>query len=182
VNAVAFLVSAAALLACGAPPRQRHGSMDRRYDDAIATAVAKAKHIHPVPPALVRAVIRQESAFRPRAVSRAGARGLMQVMPSNARRLGVTPDELWDPDKNLLAGVRLLAVLLKHYQGDVISALVGYNARPRRLFAPVPRNGETPTYVWNVLAFYEQYRREETPDWRRRPDLTGRDRLIPLQE
>jgi len=181
VNASALVVSAVALSAC-APPGHRQRSVDRRYDDAIAAAITKAKHIHSVPPALVRAVIRQESSFRPRAVSRAGARGLMQVMPSNARPLGVTPDELWEPDKNVLAGVRLLAVLLKHYQGDLISALVGYNARPRRLFAPVPRNGETPTYVWNVLAFYEQYRCEETPDCRRRPDLAGRDRLIPSKQ
>lgn len=182
MNAIALLVSGMAVLACGAPPQHRPGPADRRYDDAIAMAIAKARHIHPVPPALVRAVIRQESAFRPRAVSRAGARGLMQVMPSNARRLGVTPDELWDPEKNVRAGVLLLAMLLKQYQGDVISALVGYNARPRRLYAPVPRNGETPAYVWNVLAFYEQYRCEEARDCRRRPDLAGQDRLIPLKQ
>jgi hypothetical protein len=50
--------------------------------------------------------------------------------------------------------VRLLAVLLRHYEGDVISALVAYNARPRRLFAPIPRNGETPAYVWKVLGMF----------------------------
>jgi soluble lytic murein transglycosylase-like protein len=92
-------------------------------------------------------VIWVESGFRPRAVSRAGAKGLMQLMPYTARRVGIGERELFDPQRNVLGGVRLLAVLLRHYEGDVISTLVAYNARPRRLFAPIPRNGETPAYV-----------------------------------
>jgi soluble lytic murein transglycosylase-like protein len=134
---------------------------DNRFDPLIAAAIGQTRVVHAVPPALVRAVIRQESGFSPRALSRAGARGLMQLMPATAQRLGVAPEALWDPAKNILAGVRLLAVLLEHYRGDIVSALVAYNARPRRLLAPIPQNGETPRYVWNVLAFYEQYRREE---------------------
>lgn len=133
---------------------------EHRYDAAIATAVADAAHVFVVPRSLVRAIIRRESSFRPHALSRAGACGLMQVMPANAARLGVGLQELWDPTKNVLAGTRLLAVFLKHYRGDVISALVAYNARPRRLFAPLPRNGETPEYVRHVLAYYEAYERE----------------------
>ncbi len=97
----------------------------------------------------------------------------MQVMPANARRLGLTTHDLLDPAKNILAGVRLLAVLLRHCRGDVVSALVAYNTRPRPLFAPLPRNGETPAYVWRVLAFYEQYHCEETHDCRRPADLAG---------
>jgi soluble lytic murein transglycosylase-like protein len=97
-------------------------------------------------------VISVESSFRPRAVSRAGAKGLMQLMPYTARRVGIAERDLFDPAKNILGGVRLLAVLLGHYDGDVISALVAYNARPRRVLAPIPRNGETPAYVWRVLA------------------------------
>jgi soluble lytic murein transglycosylase-like protein len=100
----------------------------------------------------VVAVISVESSFRPRAVSRAGAKGLMQLMPYTARRVGISERQLFDAAQNIRGGVRLLAVLLRHYDGDVISALVAYNARPRRLFAPIPRNGETPKYVWRVLA------------------------------
>jgi len=163
MRAVPTLMFAATLAACTAKalPRSRAGNQ-HRYDDAIAAAIGQANAVYPVPPALVRAVIRQESAFLPGAVSRSGARGLMQIMPANARRLGFRPDELWDPAKNIMAGVRLLAVLLKRYRGDVVSSLVAYNARPRPLFAPLPRNGETPAYVWKVLAFYEQYRRLES--------------------
>ena len=135
--------------------------LEHRSDAAITAAVADAARGFLVPRSLVpRSLVRRESSFRPHALSRAGACGLMQVMPANAARLGVGLQELWDPTKNILAGTRLLAVLLKHYRGDVISALVAYNARPRRLFAPLPRNGETPEYVRHVLAYYEAYERE----------------------
>src|SRR5262249_55056957 len=117
------------------------------YDAEIAAAVLDVKSIHYVPPALVRAIIQQESRFNAREVSRSGAIGLMQVMPFNAPRVGIDARDLWEPSQNILAGVRLLAVLLNYYDGDLISALVAYNARPRELFAPIPRNGETPRYV-----------------------------------
>ena len=100
--------------------------------------------VHPVPTALVKAIIRCESDFNPRAFSRAGAIRLMQVMPLSARRVGIAPDELWKPAQNILAGARLPAILLRYCDG--VSALVAYNARPRKVFAPLPRNGETPRY------------------------------------
>ena len=102
-----------------------------------------------------------ESAFNPRALSRTGAIGLMQLMPFNASRVGLTQADLWNPRLNILAGVRLLAVLLAHYQGDLISTLVAYNAGPRKPLAPIPQNGETPEYVRRVLTFYVQYLRAE---------------------
>jgi soluble lytic murein transglycosylase-like protein len=133
------------------------------FDGEISAAVEDVRAIWPVPAALVRAVIRQESAFEPRARSSAGAIGLMQVMPGNAVKLGFTEAELWEPAKNVLAGTRLLAVLLKHYDGDLISVLVAYNARPRRLGAPIPRNGETPLYVRAVLRYFAAYAHETGP-------------------
>lgn len=137
------VLAVAALLAARAPVP---------FEAEIDAALAETVGIFPVPKALVVAVISVESGFRPRAVSRAGAKGLMQLMPYTARRVGIAERDLFDPWKNILGGVRLLAVLLRHYDGDVISALVAYNARPRRLYARVPRNGETPAYVWRVLA------------------------------
>jgi soluble lytic murein transglycosylase-like protein len=120
-------------------------------------AIAASSGIYPVPKPLVKAVIRAESAFDARAVSRAGAIGLMQLMPGTARRLGIPPVDLYDPARNVLGGVRLLAVLLRHYQGDVVSTLVAYNARPRQRFAPIPKNGETPAYVRAVLENLRRY-------------------------
>lgn len=136
-------LSVAAVLAASAPIR---------YEAEIDAALAEVAAIYPVPKALVVAVISVESGFRPRAVSPAGAKGLMQLMPYTAGRVGLDEQRLFDPAQNILGGARLLAVLLRHYDGDVISALVAYNARPRGLFVPVPRNGETPAYVWRVLA------------------------------
>jgi soluble lytic murein transglycosylase-like protein len=161
------LLPAAALLVCAPAMATPSDSRDRArvecrmlnrtFDAAIASAVAEVVSVWPLPPSLVKAVIQQESAFQPTAVSSAGAIGLMQVLPSNAARLGFAPEALVNPSENILAGARLLAVLLKHYRGDVISALVAYNARPRRRLAPLPDNGETPAYVRAVLRFWTRY-------------------------
>jgi soluble lytic murein transglycosylase-like protein len=127
------------------------------FEAEIDAALVETRRIYPVPKALVAAVTAVESGFRPHAVSRAGAKGLMQLMPSTAKRVGIAERELFDPKRNILAGARVLAVLLRHYDGDLISALVAYNARPRQPYAPVPRNGETPTYVWKVLGALRRF-------------------------
>jgi soluble lytic murein transglycosylase-like protein len=164
---VTLTLAALTLAAVGAPTRAAAiGALENEhaFDATIAAAIAETRHIYPVPADLVRAVMRQESGFSPAARSRAGAVGLMQVMPFNAEALGVRVDELKDPGKNVLAGARMLAVLLAHYKGDVISALVAYNARPRKLGAPLPRNGETPEYVHAVLSFWRYYARQSGQD------------------
>jgi soluble lytic murein transglycosylase-like protein len=127
------------------------------YDDAIRAAVTQVSAVWPLPSSFIKAVIQRESNFQPAAVSSAGAIGLMQVLPSNAERLGFRKEDLWTPGKNILAGTRLLAALLRHYRGDVISTLVAYNARPRPLEAAVPENGETPAYVRAVLATWAAF-------------------------
>jgi soluble lytic murein transglycosylase-like protein len=136
---------------------------EHAFDSEIDAAISAAQGVFVVPASLVRAVIKQESAFRPRALSKCGARGLMQVMPGNAAKLGLADaDELWIPRLNLLAGVRLLAVLLKHYEGDVIASLVAYNSGPKARFAPVPANGETPEYVLRILRYWRAFESERT--------------------
>jgi len=152
-----LLLSVAVLVV--APPAET------RFDAAIAAAIADVGDIcrpqhHPIPLTLVRAVIRQESAFNPHAVSKVGAVGLMQVMPVNARKLGFSPEQLLDPRLNILAGVRLLAALLRHYEGDVIAALTAYNSGPKPKLAPIPVNGETPGYVLAILRYWRAYDRE----------------------
>jgi soluble lytic murein transglycosylase-like protein len=139
------------------------GGRDDAFAAAIDAAVRDVADLYPVPPALVKAVIRRESAFNPRARSRVGAIGLMQVMPFNARKVGLREAELWDPDRNILGGTRLLAALLRYYNGDMVAALAAYNAKPRNPFAPLPRNGETPEYVTMVLRYYDEYTREPGP-------------------
>jgi soluble lytic murein transglycosylase-like protein len=88
----------------------------------------RAARKHGISPNIFRALVRVESAWNPKAVSRVGARGLSQVMPANARRCGLkTPEELWDPVKNLHCGAQILAEDLKTYGGDMRNALKSYN-------------------------------------------------------
>lgn len=140
---------ALALLLAGAPGEQP-------YETEINAAIADVADVWPVPAELVRAVIQTESAFNPRAVSSAGARGLMQLMPSTAVKVGVDAKRLFMPADNILAGVRLLAALLKYYEGDVVAALVAYNSGPKPKASRIPDNGETPAYVLRIL---ERWRR-----------------------
>ena len=90
--------------------------------DAIISRAARA---HGVEEGLIRSVIRTESAFNPRAVSPAGAQGLMQLMPGTARDLGVSNP--FDPEQNVMAGTRYLRQLLDRYQGDLDRSLAAYN-------------------------------------------------------
>lgn len=124
-----------------------------RYDDIIRGAAER----HDVPFALVKAVVAAESGFNPRAVSRAGARGLMQLMPATARDLGV--EDSFDAHKNVEGGTRYLAALLRSFKSETL-ALAAYNAGPSRVakLGRVPDFKETRAYVDKVLrlrALYE---------------------------
>lgn len=100
---------------------------------------------------LLKSVMRQESAFKPCAVSTAGAMGLMQIMPETAGTLGL--DDPFDPAKNTEAGAHFLKMMLDRYQGDVPMALGAYNAGPARVdkAGGVPPIAETMQYVTNIL-------------------------------
>jgi soluble lytic murein transglycosylase-like protein len=122
-------------------------SNNRAYDAYIHEAAA----FHGVDVALVRAVIQVESEFDPRAVSRAGARGLMQIMPSTAVRLGVL--DSFDPRQNIFGGVRYLRILLDMFRGDVSLAVAGYNAGEHAVqrHNGIPPYRETQGYVRKIL-------------------------------
>ncbi len=116
--------------------------------------VAKHAQTHGVPAALVHAVIRVESCFDPRALSRVGARGLMQLMPRTAAQLGVT--DSFDADQNIAGGVRYLSQLLTRFENDTPLAIAAYNAGPTAVdaYGGVPPFSETRKYVERVLAEY----------------------------
>jgi soluble lytic murein transglycosylase len=118
--------------------------------------IAEASRQHGVPPALVKAVIHAESAFDPRAVSRKGAMGLMQLMPDTARSLGVR--EPFAAAQNVLAGTRYLRRLHDRY-GSWTFTLAAYNAGPGAVdrYRGVPPYGETRQYVTKVLSYYRRY-------------------------
>lgn len=100
---------------------------------------------------LLFAVAQQESGLNPYAVSSAGARGVMQLMPATAAGLGVDPN---DPAQNIDGGARLLAQLLAQYNGDTSLALAAYNAGPGavRKYGGIPPFQETQNYVASILA------------------------------
>ena len=121
------------------------------YGDLIFAAAKK----HKVNPALIAAVIRAESAFQPRALSPKGARGLMQLMPATAKRYGVRTSELFQPARNIEAGVRYLAFLAERFKGDLPKILAGYNAGEGSVdrYGGVPPYRETQGYVRRILGY-----------------------------
>lgn len=118
--------------------------------------VDKHAKAHNVPVALVRAVMRVESCYNPRAVSRTGARGLMQLMPETASQLGV--HDSFDAEQNISGGVRYLRQLLERFKNNTRLAVAAYNAGPSAVdaYRGVPPFPETRSYVTRVIAEYRQ--------------------------
>ncbi len=127
-----------------------HQASQDEIDSSIVMAAAR----HNVDPNLVRAVVKVESNFNSNAVSRKGAMGLMQLMPSTARSLNVKNP--FDPDQNVDAGVRHLKHLLENYGGDVNLTLAAYNAGSGAVArsAGVPHFAETQNYVRRITNLY----------------------------
>ncbi len=133
--------------------------------EACYTAIWTAAERYRVDYALVKAVIKTESNFNPQAVSPAGAKGLMQLMPETADALGV--DDSFHPEENIHGGVRHLRYLLDRFKGDLRLALAAYNAGEKVVFRykGIPPYKETRTYVRKVMQHYHNYTNElENPD------------------
>jgi len=126
----------------------------QKIDSCIDTAARK----YNVPSELIRGVIRAESDFCYDAVSRAGAQGLMQLMPGTARELGVV--DPFDVDQNIDGGVRYLKKMMNQFKGDVKLALAAYNAGPGavRRYQGIPPYKETIQYVKRVLEYSQKNR------------------------
>jgi soluble lytic murein transglycosylase-like protein len=122
--------------------------------DGVEKLVREAAERHHVDPALVRAVIETESNWNPAAVSRKGALGLMQLIPTTAQRFGV--NDVFNPKQNVEAGVRYLRTLLERYRGNLDLALAAYNAGEGAVDRAhgVPSYRETRNYVQRVQDAY----------------------------
>jgi len=136
------------------PPSDHDIARYSRFDAWIRQAAT----LYQIPEQLVRAVIRCESDYDPRAVSVSGARGLMQLMPDTASLMLVR--DIDDPHDNIFGGVRLLRVLANEFNGDLDLTVAAYNAGDGAVirFGGIPPFQETRDYVVNVTKYYRRYR------------------------
>lgn len=136
------------------PPSDRDVARYTRYDGWIREAAT----LYQIPEQLVRAVIRCESDYDPRAVSVSGARGLMQLMPDTAGLMLVR--DIDDPHDNIFGGVRLLRVLANEFNGDLELTIAAYNAGDGAVirYGGIPPYQQTRDYVVSVTKFYRRYR------------------------
>ena len=136
------------------PPSDHDVARYTRYDETIREAAT----LYQIPEQLVRAIIRCESDYDPRAVSVSGARGLMQLMPDTADRLMVK--DIADPRENIFGGVRFLRVLANSFNGDLELTVAAYNAGPGAVvqYGGIPPYAQTRDYVVKVTRYYRRYR------------------------
>jgi soluble lytic murein transglycosylase-like protein len=122
--------------------------------------VLRAADRHQVDPALVKAIIMAESGYNPRAISKRGAKGLMQLMPRTARALGVV--DIFDPEHNINAGVKYFKHLMNRFEGDTRLALAAYNAGSSKVrqYRGVPPFEATKYYIKKVFRYYKHYKKE----------------------
>ena len=126
-----------------------------RYDPYIR----EASELYGLSYPLLKAIIKAESDFNPRAVSRKGALGLMQLMPENVRRLNI--DDPFDPWENIMGGARYFRQMLDRFKGKLSLSLAAYNAGPttvERYNNQIPPYKETENYVEKVMRFYYSYK------------------------
>ena len=139
-----------------APPEPQEAISQTQKPQDLQSIVSGASTRNQVDADFIASVIRAESANNPRAVSRKGAQGLMQLMPQTASNLGVKNS--FDAAENVDGGVRYLRELLLLYGNDMIKALAAYNAGPRRVqqYKGVPPYHETRAYVARVIKDYNR--------------------------
>jgi soluble lytic murein transglycosylase-like protein len=130
---------------------------EREFHQAISEAASR----HQVDAALIKAIIMAESRFNPKAISRCGAQGLMQLMPKTAEALGV--EDTFDPEQNVDAGVRYFGNLKAMYKGDIELALAAYNAGIMKVkrYHGIPPYAATREYIKMVIGYYRLFQRHE---------------------
>lgn len=128
-------------------------------DNSIDGLVRKYAGDHGLDPDLINAVIKQESGFNPKATSKCGAMGLMQLMPATAKGLGVV--DAYDPEQNIQGGVKYLSNMLSRFNYDTKKALAAYNAGPNAVerYGTVPPYPETQNYVKTIMENYNNMKK-----------------------
>ena len=132
------------------PDGSLKSDITRQYDGLITEAAER----HGVSFSLLKAMIKIESDFNPRAISRAGAMGLMQIMPENIKPLNIK--DPFDPRENIMGGTRYLKQMIDRFKGKLPLALAAYNAGPNIVerYQRIPPYTETEDYVEAVMKYY----------------------------
>ncbi len=135
-------------------PQQKAVRKDSQGTSDYHSIIHEKATKYSLDPSLVKAVIKAESNWNERAVSRKGAMGLMQLMPTTANEMDVRNP--FNPEENIEGGTRYLRYLLERYNGDLTLALAAYNAGPKRIdtYGSIPPITETRQYVNRVLSLY----------------------------
>lgn len=130
---------------------------EREFHPVISEAASR----HQVDAALIKAIIMAESRFNPKAISKCGAQGLMQLMPKTAEALGV--ENSFDPEQNINAGVRYFGNLKALYNGDIKLALAAYNAGIMKVkhYEGIPPYTVTREYIRMVIGYYRLFQSHE---------------------
>jgi len=130
------------------------------FNDMYDHLIIRASKKYGVPFQLLKAVIKAESDFNTRAVSKAGAKGLMQIMPQNFKAFKI--NNPYDPSENIMGGTRYLKSLLQQFSWKLPLALAAYNAGPNRviLYNDIPPFKETEEYVKKVMRYYNILRKQ----------------------
>lgn len=133
----------------------------KKGDEAYDLYILSAAKRYDMDPAVIKAVIMAESGFNPQAVSRVGARGLMQLMPLTASSLGV--EDPLDPRANIMGGTKYLKNLLRRFNNDLELALAAYNAGSRsvRKHKGIPPFKATRRYIAKIKIYYQHYRGQD---------------------
>lgn len=141
--------------------------------------VSGAGERHQIDPDFINSVIRAESGFNNRAVSKKGAQGLMQLMPQTASQLGVTNS--FDPNANVEGGTKYLRELLEKYNFDVNKALAAYNAGPKRVdqYRGVPPYYETQSYIARIIRDFNRRKIAENPALARKTTSARSTKAVP---
>ena len=132
----------------------------RKTSSPYTQLIHNASERYHLPPALIAGVIKCESNWKATAVSKAGARGLMQILPRTARsEFQIDPEDLWDPNVNIDVGAAYLRILANKYKGDSATTVAAYNAGPGRVDSGRRLPAETLRYQNCVRRWFNVYKR-----------------------
>jgi hypothetical protein len=145
-----------------APESTSHSMRVKKEEGLFHPIILEAADRYEVDFALIKAIIMVESSYNPNAISRRGAKGLMQLMPKTAEALGV--GDSFNPEHNINAGVRYFRKLLDQFDGDVKLALAAYNAGSRKVrkYNGVPPFKATRCYIKKVFKYHQFYKKQMT--------------------